>query len=54
MAQKTKPVQISAYVDPNLKKQVIGVAERERRSLSVVIVMIIEKFMHDGGTFGKA
>jgi hypothetical protein len=50
MAQKQKPVQISAYVDPALKKQLTAVAGRERRSVLDTIEIILEKFLHDGGS----
>jgi hypothetical protein len=52
MARKTRNrEQISAYVDLSLKKEVEAIASRERRSVSDVIQMIIEKFLKDGGSF---
>lgn len=54
MARKRAQAQITAYVDLPTKKQIEAIANRDRRSVSVTLQMIIEKFLHDGGnSLGK-
>jgi hypothetical protein len=42
---KTKTEQISAYVESATKKKVEALAKTERRSVSEILDMIIEKFL---------
>jgi len=48
MARRRTLAQLSAYVDLPTKKQIEAIANRDRRSVSVTLQMIIEKFLNDG------
>jgi hypothetical protein len=54
MARKTKNRdQVSAYVDLDTKKQIEAIAERERRSVSDTLYIVIEKWLKDGGSLPR-